>query len=104
MLPFSISRREMLTQCGVGMGLLGLTQLLGESGALTSGSVLFTAHDLHEAPWGHGEQLDALIAEGYVGDAVLIPEYMNACIPVVGRGLATWKITIRRPPKALCTT
>jgi len=72
-------------------------RILRESGALSAGSVLFTGHDLHEAPWGHGEQLDALIADGYVGDAVLIPEYMNACIPVVGRGLATWKITIRRP-------
>jgi len=32
-----------------------------------------------------------------VGDAVLIPEYLNAVIPVVGRGLATWKIRIHRP-------
>ena len=29
-----VSRREMLTRCGVGMGLLGLTQLLGNSGLL----------------------------------------------------------------------
>src|SRR5205814_7591060 len=71
-------------------------RVLRDSGALTSGSVLFTAHDLHEAPWGDGRQLEGLIREGYVGDAVLIPEYMNAVIPVVGRGLATWKITIRR--------
>src|SRR4029078_2814872 len=27
---------------------------LRESGALTAGSVLLTAHDLHEAPWGLG--------------------------------------------------
>ena len=41
-----------------------------------------------------------LIREGCVGDAVLIPEYLNAVIPTVGRGLATWTITIRRagPP------
>jgi succinyl-diaminopimelate desuccinylase len=71
--------------------------VLRDAGALTAGSVLFTAHDLHEAPWGHGEQLEALIREGYVGDAVLIPEYMNACLPVVGRGLATWKAVVRRP-------
>ena len=75
-------------------------RILRDSGALTAGSVLFTAHDLHEAPWGDGRQLEALIREGYVGNAVLIPEYLNAVIPVVGRGLATWKITIRRdgPP------
>ena len=71
-------------------------RVLRDSGALAAGSVLFTAHDLHEAPWGDGRQLEGLIREGYVGDAVLIPEYMNAVIPVVGRGLATWKITIRR--------
>lgn len=72
-------------------------RVLRESGALTAGSVLFTGHDLHEAPWGHGEQLEGLIREGCVGDAVLIPEYLNGCIPIVGRGLATWKILIRRP-------
>src|SRR5262249_9571332 len=49
---------------------------------------------------GDGRQLENLIRQGYVGDAVLIPEYLNAVIPVVGRGLATWKISIRRdgPP------
>jgi acetylornithine deacetylase/succinyl-diaminopimelate desuccinylase-like protein len=71
-------------------------RILRDSGALTGGSVLFTAHDLHEAPWGDGRQLEGLIREGYVGDAVLIPEYLNAVIPIVGRGLATWKITVRR--------
>src|ERR1044071_1367027 len=35
MLPSGMSRREMLTRCGVGMGLLGLTQLMGDSGLLT---------------------------------------------------------------------
>jgi acetylornithine deacetylase/succinyl-diaminopimelate desuccinylase-like protein len=71
-------------------------RVLRETGALTSGSVLFTAHDLHEAPWGYGAQLDQLIREGIVGDAVLIPEPLNACLPVIGRGNATWKVTIRR--------
>lgn len=70
---------------------------LRDSGALAAGSVLFTAHDLHEAPWGFGAQLDELIREGIHGDAVLIPEYLNDCIPVIGRGSATWKATVRRP-------
>src|SRR5205085_2189751 len=30
-------------------------------------------------------------------DAVLIPEYLNHCVPIVGRGSMTWKATIRRP-------
>lgn len=69
---------------------------LRDSDALSGGSVLFTAHDLHEAPWGDGRQLDQLIRDGYVGDAVLIPEPSHLLLPVIGRGAATWKVTIRR--------
>lgn len=71
-----------------------------EAGVLAGGSILLTAHDLHEAPWGDGRQLDQLIRDGYVGDAVLIPEPLHEPLPVVGRGSATWKVTIRRsgPP------
>jgi acetylornithine deacetylase/succinyl-diaminopimelate desuccinylase-like protein len=64
---------------------------------LPGGSVLLTAHDLHESPWGDGRQLDQLIRDGYVGDAVLLPEYLNTCVPVIGRGALTWRATIRRP-------
>jgi acetylornithine deacetylase/succinyl-diaminopimelate desuccinylase-like protein len=62
--------------------------------------VLFTAHDLHEAPWGDGRQLDQLIREGCKGDAVLLPEPLCDHLPVTGRGAATWKLAIRRsgPP------
>ncbi len=74
--------------------------VLRDLGALSGGSVLFTAHDLHEAPWGLGEQLNQLIADGWVGDAVLLPEPLCDRLPVIGRGAATWKVTIRRngPP------
>ncbi len=73
---------------------------LRDADALSAGSILFTAHDLHEAPWGLGQQLDQLIRDGIHGDAVLIPEPMCDHLPVVGRGAATWKVTIRRqgPP------
>src|SRR5947209_7108203 len=70
---------------------------LRDAGALPGGSVLLTAHDLHETPWGDGHQLDQMIADGYVGDAVLLPEYLNECLPVIGRGGLTWKATVRRP-------
>lgn len=69
---------------------------LRDSGTFAGGSILLTAHDLHEAPWGNGRQLDQLIREGVVGDAVLIPEPSNQSLSVVGRGAATWKATIRR--------
>jgi acetylornithine deacetylase/succinyl-diaminopimelate desuccinylase-like protein len=70
---------------------------LRDSGALPGGAVLLVAHDLHEAPRGDGGQLNRLIADGYVGDAVLIPEYLNECLAVIGRGALTWKATVRRP-------
>jgi acetylornithine deacetylase/succinyl-diaminopimelate desuccinylase-like protein len=68
-----------------------------DSGSLTTGSILLTAHDLHEAPWGRGQQLDQLIRDGVHGDAVLIPEPLTDLLPTVGRGSATWKVRLRRP-------
>jgi len=75
-------------------------RVLRDTGALQGGAVLLTAHDLHEAPWGLGQQLNRLIADGYVGDAVLLPEPLCNCLPTIGRGGATWTVTIRRdgPP------
>jgi succinyl-diaminopimelate desuccinylase len=70
---------------------------LRDADALPAGAVLLTAHDLHEAPWGFGQQLDRLIADGRVGDAVLIPEPLCDHLPVAGRGQACWAATIRRP-------
>lgn len=63
---------------------------------IPAGAILLTAHDLHEAPWGDGSQLDRMIADGIVGDAVLIPEYLATELAVIGRGQATWKVTFRR--------
>lgn len=73
---------------------------LRDSGTLTAGAVLLTAHDLHEAPWGDGRQLDQLIRQGLHGDAVLLPEPLCDVLPIAGRGSATWKVTIGRsgPP------
>jgi succinyl-diaminopimelate desuccinylase len=73
---------------------------LKDAEVLPSGSVLLTAHDLHEAPWGDGRQLNQLIRDGLHGDAVLLPEPMSSVLPIAGRGSATWKVRIRRngPP------
>lgn len=71
-------------------------RVLRDTGGLPAGGVLFTAHDLHEAPWGFGQQLDQMIRDGLVGDAVLLPEPLCDFLPVVGRGAATWKVLIRR--------
>jgi len=70
---------------------------LRDADSLPAGAILLTAHDLHEAPWGDGRQLNQLIKDGCTGDAVLLPEYLNHCIPIIGRGAMTWKVFIRRP-------
>lgn len=70
---------------------------LRDSKVLKRGGILLTAHDLHESPWGDGSQLDRLIADGYVGDAVLLPEYLHDRLPVIGRGGLIWRATISRP-------
>jgi acetylornithine deacetylase/succinyl-diaminopimelate desuccinylase-like protein len=67
------------------------------SGLLQRGSLLFVAHDLHEAPWGLGQQVDSLIRAGLHGDAVLIPEPLHQNLSVIGRGSATWKVILSRP-------
>lgn len=72
-------------------------RVLRDTDALTGGAILLTAHDLHEAPWGDGRQLNQLIADGYVGDGVLLPEYLREQLAIVGRGALTWKAVIRRP-------
>lgn len=70
---------------------------LRDADALSAGAILFTAHDLHESPWGDNHQLESLIKEGFVGDAVLIPEYLNELLPIIGRGGLTWRVVIERP-------
>jgi acetylornithine deacetylase/succinyl-diaminopimelate desuccinylase-like protein len=71
-------------------------RVLRETGGLARGAILLTAHDLHEAPWGDGRQVDALIDAGHVGDAVLLPEYLCDRLAVVGRGMAVLEIRVTR--------
>ena len=67
-----------------------------DAGGLPAGRLLMTAHDLHEAPWGYGEQLNAMIEAGVVGDAVMLPEYEGSELPIAGRGIANISVTVRR--------
>ncbi len=71
-------------------------RVLRDTGVLSDGGVLMTAHDHHEAPWGDSRQIRTLIDEGYVGDGVLIPEYLPDRITIAGRGQAILEITVRR--------
>jgi acetylornithine deacetylase/succinyl-diaminopimelate desuccinylase-like protein len=76
-------------------------RVLRETGEPSAGAVLLVAHDLHEAPWGLGQQLNELISAGLHGDAVLIPEPMCNELPIAGRGAATWKVIFRRQGSAV---
>ena len=69
---------------------------LRDADVLSGGSVLLTAHDLHETPWGDGTQVDGLIDAGYLGDAVLLPEYLCTPLPIIGRGLSVLNINVKR--------
>ena len=74
---------------------------LRDSGLPRAGGILLTAHDHHEAPWGDGRQLQALIREGYVGDGVLLPEYLADRLPGAGRGMGVFDIRLTRPGEAV---
>ncbi|MCH8830731.1 MAG: M20/M25/M40 family metallo-hydrolase [Planctomycetes bacterium] len=76
-------------------------RILKETQTLPTGSVLLTAHDLHESPWGDGSQVDALIDDGYVGDGVLLPEYLCDQLPILGRGLAVLEVSVTREGEPL---
>jgi acetylornithine deacetylase len=71
-------------------------RVLRDHELLTAGGILLTAHDHHEGPWGDRRQLRALIQAGYKGDAVLLPEYLAHCLPVAGRGMAIFEVSISR--------
>jgi len=71
-------------------------RVLRDTDSLTGGGILLTAHDHHEGPWGDRRQLRALIKAGYVGDAVLLPEYLADRLPVAGRGMGIFEIKISR--------
>ncbi|MEE2658949.1 MAG: M20/M25/M40 family metallo-hydrolase [Candidatus Latescibacterota bacterium] len=71
-------------------------RVLRECELLQVGTVLLTAHDHHEGPWGDGRQVEALIRDGYTGDGVLIPEYLSDLMPMAGRGMAIFEANFRR--------
>ena len=71
-------------------------RVLRDTDSLPGGGILLTAHDHHEGPWGDRRQLTALIKEGYVGDGVLLPEYLADRLPVAGRGSVIFEVRIKR--------
>lgn len=103
-LPFVPARLEDGVLCGSGAsdmkgGIAAFVEALRalrDTGALQQGRVLLTTHDHHEGPWGDRRQLKALIREGYLGDGVLLPEYLATPLPLAGRGAAIFEVRIKR--------
>lgn len=71
-------------------------RVLKESGVALKGDVLLTAFGLHEAPGGHGEGLRALIQRGVVGNAAIVCEVGAQGLPIAGKGMGIFRITVRR--------
>jgi acetylornithine deacetylase/succinyl-diaminopimelate desuccinylase-like protein len=61
------------------------------------GRLLVCAWGLHEAPGGRGQSLAGLLERGIVGDAVLNVEGPATHVATIGKGMATYEITIERP-------
>lgn len=74
-----------------------VVQVLVESGIQLPGSLLVTAYDLHEHPWGHGEGVNGLIDAGIVGDGALVAEGPTDELAIAGKGTTSFEIEIRSP-------
>jgi succinyl-diaminopimelate desuccinylase len=74
-----------------------VVQIIAESGLEFPGSLLVTAYDLHEHPWGHGEAVRDLVDAGILGDAVLVAEGPRGEIAVAVKGTTSFEIEISSP-------
>lgn len=66
------------------------------SGATVGGSVLVTAHGLHEAPIGDQRTLHSLIRKGIHGDAAVVVELGEDFLPLAAKGMAIFRFEISR--------
>ncbi len=66
-------------------------------GAALHGSVLVTAHGLHEAPLGDQRTLRSLIRKGVLGDAAVVAELGEDFLPLAAKGMCIFRIEISGP-------
>ena len=76
-------------------------RVLHEADMPFAGEVLLTSHGLHEATLGTGQTVKVLCEKGYVGNAVIVTEVGKDAIPVCGKGMAVWEVTLKRPGEVL---
>ena len=60
------------------------------------GRLMVCAYGMHEAPLGRGQVLGPLLERGIVGDAVINVEGSIEAVPVIGKGMSTFEITVER--------
>lgn len=66
------------------------------AGVPLHGSVLVTAHGLHEAPLGDQRTLRSLIRKGILGDAAVVAELGESYLPLMAKGMAMFRIEVSR--------
>src|SRR5205085_6755690 len=66
------------------------------AGVELDGSVLVTAHGLHEAPLGDQRTLRSLIRKGVIGDAAIVAEVGESFLPIAAKGAAIFRIAVSR--------
>ncbi|HWE63438.1 MAG TPA: M20/M25/M40 family metallo-hydrolase [Chloroflexota bacterium] len=69
---------------------------LRAAGVALDGSILLTAHGLHEAPLGDQRTLRSLIRKGIHGDAAIVAELGEHALPLAAKGMLIFRIEIGR--------
>jgi len=75
--------------------MIELARVLEAAGVELPGDLLFSSHDLHEDPIGHGEGVRTLIERGFTGDAVVVAEGPPHEFLVAGKSNSLVEIDLR---------
>jgi acetylornithine deacetylase/succinyl-diaminopimelate desuccinylase-like protein len=76
-------------------------KVIKEAGIPLQGSILLTAHGGEEAPVGHSDELKDLLDKGVHGDVCIIAEPVHDYIPVTGKGMCQFNISIDREGESI---
>jgi len=90
--------------CDMKSGLAAMAEagrVLAEYRAGLDGTLLLTAHGLHEAPLGFNGPVYDMIRKGYLGDAVIVCEGAYKNVPVAGMGMAIYEVEFTRDGEAV---
>lgn len=90
--------------CDMKGGLLAIAETLRvikTAGVPLRGSILHTAHGGEEAPVGHSDELKDLLQKGIHGDVCIITEPFHDYIPITGKGMCQFKISIDRAGESI---